>query len=308
MKKTLIIGLLTASISFVGCSQPTTPTASGTPAAAGTPVAVATNSPAAGETPAATETPQAEGGLPYEFPAHQPQVEKGQFAFVPMASSVEKLGKGGKKRVTDFRPREVVKAGEETTTILDREEFEAPNSLVVPIPKEATAANGDIVVGSPQYGSWEVAIVTDASDPSKPIVHMFKAVYGGAKPEGDKFLSQYESGKFRVVGTELDPGSHALYPEGDEKGYGLVIKSIDDSVLIETFGGDLAVFNKDEVTAIPVKPSLKKDDKVQAPFGKGMDPATVTKVDEKIGRVWVTFDGRESQGEKCFCFGQILPG
>jgi len=224
-----------------------------------------------------------------------------------MASSLEKLGKGGKKRVSDFRPREVVKVAEETTTIMDRQEFEAPNSLVVPIPREATAANGDIVVGSPQYGSWEVAIVTDASDPSKPIVHMFKPVYSG-EPEGDKFLSQYESGKFRVVKSDLDPGSHALYPDGDEKGYGLVIKSEADAVLLETFGGDLAVFQKDEVTPIPVKPGVKKGDKVQAPFAKGMDPATVTKVDEKIGRIWVTFDGRESQGEKCFCFGQILPG
>jgi hypothetical protein len=304
MKKTLIIGLLAASVSLVGCSQPAPPTASGTPSTQAT---TAASTPESTKTPTATESPQAAGGLPYEFPAHQPQVEKGQFAFVPMASSIEKLGGGGKKKVSDFRPREVVKVGEETTTIMDRKEFEAPNSLVVPIPKDATASNGDIVVGSPQYGSWEVAIVTDASNPSKPIVHMFKPVYSG-EPEGDKFLSQYESGKFRVVQSELDPGSHALYPDGDEKGYGLVIKSEADSVLVETFGGDLAVFQKDEVTPIPVKPGVKKDDKVQAPFAKGMDPATVTKVDEKTGRVWVTFDGREGQGEKCFCFGQVLPG
>ena len=47
---------------------------------------------------------------------------------------------------------------------------------------------------------------------------------------------------------------------------------------------------------------------MRAPFAKGMDPATVSKVDEKIGRIWVKFDGRESQGDKIFCFGEVLPG
>ena len=72
------------------------------------------------------------------------------------------------------------------------------------------------------------------------------------------------------------------------------------------FGGDLAAFDKSELTPIPIKPSLKEGDKVEAPFGKGMDPATVSKVDEKIGRVWVKFDGRENS-ESVFCLSQILP-
>ncbi len=303
MKKSLIIGLVVASVSLAGCQQKVQPSASGTPVSAGSAVPATPT-----VTPVASETPQAAGGFPLEFPAHQPEVEQGQFAFVPMASSLERLLDGSKKKVDDFRPREVVKAGPETTTIKDRDEFEAPNALVIPIPKSATAKNGDIILGSPEYGSWELAIVTDATDPSKPVVHMFKSVFGDEKPEGDKFLSQYESGKFLVLDSELAPGTHALYPDGSEQGYGLVLKKEQDAVILEKFGGELAVFKTSELIPIPVKPSIKKGDKVQAPFGKGMDPATVTKTDAKIGRVWVTFEGRESQGESCFSYSQILPG
>ena len=121
-------------------------------------------------------------------------------------------------------------------------------------------------------------------------------------------MGQLEAGKFRVVSGELDPGSRALYPDGEEKGYGLVIKTEGDRVLLEKFGGELAAFDKSEVTPLPGKPALKAGDKVQAPFAKGMDPATVARVDDKIGRVWVSFDGREAQGESCFCYTQILPG
>ena len=308
MKKKMIVGVVAASLLGFGCQPSSTPPAStSSPAAQAT--TAATTAPDATATPETTGTPEAaQGGLPYQFPSNPPAAEPGTFVFVPMASSLERLTSGSQKKADDFRPRELVKTGPETSTIKDREEYEAPNSLIFPCQPDAKVAVGDIVLGNPQYGSMEVAIVTDAADPTKPTVHFFKPVYGGAKPEGDQFAGQLEAGKFRVFSSELDPGSRALYPEGEEKGYGLVIKTEGDRVLLEKFGGELAAFDKSEVTPLPVKPGVKAGDKVQAPFGKGMDPATVTKVDEKIGRVSVTFDGRESQGESVFCFTQILPG
>lgn len=304
MNKRIIVGVVAASLLGFGCQQTTTP-----PASTSTPSAQATAAPA---TPDGTATPEGtpeatQSGLHYEFPSTPPSAEPGTFVFVPMASSLERLTSGSQKKADDFRPRELVKTGPETSTIKDREEYEAPNSLIFPCQPDAKVAVGDIVLGNPQYGSMEVAIVTDAADPTKPTVHFFKPVFGGAKPEGDKFVGQLEAGKFRVISSELDPGSRALYPEGEAKGYGLVIKTEGDRVLLEKFGGELAAFDKSEVTPLPVKPGVKEGDKVQAPFGKGMDPATVTKVDEKIGRVSVTFDGREGQGESVFCYTQILP-
>ncbi len=302
MNKRIIVGVVAASLLGFGCQQSSTP-----PTTTSTPTAQATTAEATA-TPDATATPEAvQGGLPYEFPTNPPSAEPGTFVFVPMAASLPHLMDGSKQRVTDFRPRELVKTGPETSTIKDGKEFEAPNSLVFPCEPNAQVAVGDIVLGNPQYSSWEVAIVTDATDPTKPTVHFFKSVFSGAKPEGDKFVGQLEAGKFRTIKNELDPGSRALYPDGDEMGYGQVVKAEGDRVLLEKFGGDLAAFDKSEVTPLPVKPTLKEGDKVKAPFGKGMDPGSVTKVDDKIGRVWVAFEGRESLGESCFCYTQILP-
>ena len=302
MNKRIIVGVVAASLLGFGCQPTSNPADTSTPAAQATTAATAT------ATPDATATPeQAQGGLPYEFPTTPPAAEPGTFVFVPMASSVERVMNGSEKRVTNFRPRELVKTGPETSTVKDGSEYEAPNSLVFPCQPDAKAAVGDIVLGYPQFGSWEVAIVTDAGDPTKPKVHFFKPVYSGSQPEGDKFEGQLEAGQFRILKDELDSGTRVLYPDGEEKGYGQVVKAEGDRVLLEKFGGDLAAFDKSEVTPIPVKPALKQGDKVQAPFGKGMDPATVAKVDDKIGRVWVTFDGRETQGESVFCYTQILP-
>lgn len=303
MKKYIATTFLAASLTLCGCSQQGQPASTSSPAPA---------TPVASETPQATATPtptpeEAKAGLPYDFQAAKPDAKPGQFVFVPMASSVESLMKGQKKRFSDMRPRELVKVGEETSTIKDREEFEAPNSLIITTEPDAKVSVGDVVLGQPQYSSMEIGIVTDAGDPAAPAVHFFKPVYSG-EPQGDKFNGKLEPGKFRVLDSELEPGTHALYPDGDEQGYGQVISVEGDKVLMTKFGGDLEVFNKADVTAIPTKPGVKEGDKVRAPFAKGMDPATVSKVDEKIGRIWVKFDGRESQGDKIFCFGEVLPG
>jgi hypothetical protein len=303
MKKTISIGLLAASLSLYGCQQPSeTPTTAETPASVK--VDGATSTPEA--SPEETSTPVAEAGLPLDFTAGQPNVEPGQFVFVPMASSVEKLTSGGAKRVSDIRPREMVKPGPESSVIKDREEFEVPNALIIPTQPDAKVENGDVVLGNPQYSSMEVAIVTDATDPTQPEVHFFKPVFGSDQPEGDKFSGKLEAGKFRVLENQFDPATMVLYPDGDEQGFGQVLNVEGDKVLLTKFGGDLAVFEKAQLTPVPVKPEVKQGDKVQAPFGKGMDPGTVVKVDEKIGRVWVEFDGREGT-QSVFSFGQILP-
>lgn len=306
MKKMLCTAILAASVTLCGCqNQPGAPAASGTPDSPATPAASTTTPEPDAAT--ATATPATEAGLPFDLKAKAPDAKPGQFVFVPMASSVEKLMNGTETRFSDMRPRELVKTGEETSTIKDREEYEVPNALIIPTDPEANVAVGDIVLANPQYSSWEVAMVTDAADPTAPTVHFFKPVYSGQSPEGDKFSGQLEAGKFKVLNEELEPGTRALYPDGEEQGYGQVIHVSGDQALVTKFGGDLAVFSTGELKPIPVKPNLKEGDQVMAPFAKGMDAATVTKVDDQIGRIWVTFEGRESQGPSVFCYGQVLP-
>ena len=247
------------------------------------------------------------GKLPFDFPATEPNVKPGDTVLTPMASKVSDAMAMGKPDVGSFRPNKVVKVGPENSTIDDHgREHEIPNSLIIPLSAEAKAKAGDIVLSYPEYGDMTVAIVTDASDPTKPQVHFFKKVFGDKQPEGDKFNGTLGPGTFRVLGDDLEAGVHVTYPGDKENGFGQVINVSGDKVLVEKFGGDLEVFDKTDLTAFPVKPSLKVGDKVEVPFGKGTDPATVTKIDEKIGRVWVEFEGRKDS-ESVFAYGEVLP-
>ena len=248
-----------------------------------------------------------EGKLPYDFPAMEVSAKPGDIVLCPSEKEINDMLKMGKKDPRSFRDRKLVKAGPETSTVDDEgKTWDVPNSLVISLPKDAKAKNGDIVLSFPKYGDMTRAMVTDASDPSKPKVHFFKPVYGSNKPEGDQFNQQLEPGTFRVIHDGVETGIMVLHPDGSDKGLGQVINVSGDKVLVSTFGGDVAVFDKSEVEPLPLHPKLKAGDKVQAPFAKGVNTATITKVDDKIGRVWLTFDNAGT-AEGCFTYGQIAP-
>lgn len=249
------------------------------------------------------ETAAAGGKLPFEFPAAQPAAKKGDKVLTPMPSKVTDMLAMGNTDVSDFRPRTMEEPGEETSVILDDDDpFEMPNALIISLPADAKPKAGDIVLTHTQYGPMVRAIVTD---PAGPTVHYFQKVFGSDAPEGEKFTGTLEPGSFRIMEGGLEPGAMVLHPKGDEKGLGQVINAQGDKVLVEQFGGDLAVFDASEVEVLPLKPELKEGDKVQAPFAAGVDPATVTKVDAKNGRVWVKW--KDSPGDGIFSYGEVLP-
>ncbi|MGE0491315.1 MAG: hypothetical protein AB7S38_19050 [Vulcanimicrobiota bacterium] len=248
-----------------------------------------------------------EGNLPYDFPAMEVAAKPGDLVFAPSDKEINDMLKMGKKNPRGFRDRKMVKPGPETSTVEDEgKSWEVPNSLVISLSKDAKAKKGDIVLSFPKYDDMTRGMVIDAADPTKPKVHFFKPVYGSNKPEGDQFNQPVEPGTFRVVHDGVETGVKVLHPDGSEKGLGQVINVSGDKVLVSTFGGDVAVFDKSDVEPLPLHPKLKAGDKVQAPFAKGVRPATITKVDDKIGRVWLTFENAGT-AEGCFSYGEILP-
>lgn len=254
-----------------------------------------------------TAEPTTAGGkLPFEFPASEVDAKAGQMVFTPMPSLVADMMAMGKKRPGDYRPRKLVKAGPETSTIEDNgKEVEIPNSLIVSIPADGKAKVGDIVLCTPKYGAMMRAMVTDAKDPTKPTVHFYKPIYGDKDPASADFSGQLEAGSFRPVPEGVNVGAIVSYDDGGKLKTGSVLKVAGGKVLVETFGGDVSVFEESALTVVPLKPSLKEGDKVTAPFGGATDIASVTKIDQKLGRVWVKFDNNPSTG--IFAFGEVIP-
>jgi hypothetical protein len=246
-----------------------------------------------------------EGKLPFDFPDTQLKAKEGDMVLTPAPSSVGDMMAMGEKNPGSFRPRKLVKVGEKSSIVDDGKEVEIPNSLIIALPADAKASAGDILLCYPKYGAMTCAIATDVSDPTKPKVHFFKRVFGDKSPEGDDFMGTLEPGTFLVLTEGIHSGTRVLHPNGSDEGYGQVVNVSGDSVLVSTFGGDLEVFQKSEVTAIPLKPGVKAGDKVLAPFAAGVDPGTVEKVNAKLGRVWVKFSGNPTTG--LFCFGEVVP-
>jgi hypothetical protein len=68
--------------------------------------------------------------------------------------------------------------------------------------------------------------------------------------------------------------------------------------------GKLAVHAKSACKPLPLVPAVKEGDRISAPFVGAFKDATVTKVDPKIGPVFLKFDGMP--GEKAIQFGDVI--
>jgi len=204
------------------------------------------------------------------------------------------------KRSYIFYYCEVVEGGVGTTKI-DHfgEEYELPNALVIPIPDDATAKVGDIVLTWWQSGSgMQRAIVTEASDPKQPTVSYLDLSWsmkdGKVKPFGKD--EKLKPGTFRVLKEgEWAPGMQLAFDVDGKKKIGHIISLTDDKVLIHGFAGSITTAKRSDCQLITLKPSFKPGDKVYGKSGENYDDRyTVDKYDKKSGRVWVTDNHKNS--------------
>ena len=174
-----------------------------------------------------------------------------------------------------FYKADFVKAGETKSTIKSiSEEYEIPNSLIIPFYKGAKAKKGDIVLTWWQGGSgMQRAIVVDDARPEEP-----KVCYLDLDFKGD--------------GT---PGANLVVNDGTEQKEGTLLNVAGDKFLYDGFAGKVKVAKKSDCQLVPVKQSLKAGDAVKAVWvGSWNADYSVVKVDEKVGRVWVKDkNGRE---------------
>ena len=177
-----------------------------------------------------------------------------------------------------------------------------PNSLLIDIPQGQTAAVGDIVLTWWQTGSgMQRGIVTDASDPTQPKVRYLDLDF-------DNPAEDSESGK-SIGATEyqLKPNSFVKLTDPWQEGQYIackndegkwknaqIVKVAGDKVLTIGFAGRITVYAKADCRPTVAKPAVKAGDMVWADFVGGWMECEVTKVDPKMGVVWVEQYGSES--------------
>lgn len=200
------------------------------------------------------------------------------------------------KQMMIYYDTNFVKAGEQMSTIRNfGDEYDIPNSLIIPFYKGAKAKKGDILLTWWQSGSgMQRAIVVDDKNPEEPIVHYLDLGYEG---DGSGMAERHDNeqlkpNSFIVLkdGTWM-PGMQIMVAEGTDQMVGTIINTTDDKVLYMGFS-TLHVARKVDCKLLPLKPSFSTGKEAKADFaGKYRTGYKVKKYNKKIGRVWVERDG-----------------
>ena len=192
-----------------------------------------------------------------------------------------------------------VKAGDTQSTIKHfSDEYDIPNSLIIPFYKGVTAKKGDIVLTWWQSGSgMQRAIVTDASNPAEPKVCYLDLTFKG---DGTGFSEKHENetlkpNSFLVLEDgKWMPGAEIVITEGTDEKLATIINCTDDKVLYSGFASHVGVAKKSDCRLLPLNPGVAAGQTVKANFvGKLRPDYKVKKVDAAKGRVCVERDGKE---------------
>lgn len=251
--------------------------------------------------------------FPFDFPAVDTTAKTGEHVLVPSYNWLVEAMEKPDQQTFIWYAQKMSKPGAERSEVqFMSDKKEVPNAYIVPIAPGAKAKNGDIVLTWWQTGSgMQRAIVTDASDPAQPVVRYLDLDYDNpAKSrDGKTTIGQMDEkikpDTFVVIKGEMEPGTGIAITDGANLKHGIVIKRTGDKVFAKLFAGKAGVFPKSSVKSIPLVPNVKAGDRIKALRFAGLEDATVSRVDAKIGRVFVKFDG--SNDEKAIAFGNVMP-
>ncbi len=238
------------------------------------------------------------GMTPFDFPKVDIQASKGDYVLIPGYKMWQNslADEDPTKETYIFYTGKMLNTGDVESEI----EFtfdgnqKMPNSMMIPIPAGQTAEVGDIVLTWWQTGSaMQRAIVTDASNPKEPVVRYLDLKYDNPSKDSEsgKSIGQTDyplkPNSFVKITDGWQAGNMIAAKDGDKMNSVQIIREAEGKVLTLGFAGKIKVYNKSDCTPVPIIPDLKKGDKVQAVFVGGFGEYEVSKVDKKIGRVFV---------------------
>lgn len=200
------------------------------------------------------------------------------------------------------------KANSELQFLSERKKV--PNAYIVAIPPGQKAKTGDIILTWWQTGSgMGRAIVIDDKEPATPVVRYLDIEYDNPAKSRDGVTTIGKMDEKIVPDSffklkDWDAGTTVAIADGANLKKGVVIRVAGDKVLVLEAVGKMKVYPKSACKPVPLVPDVKEGDRVKAPFVGVFKDATVSKVDAKIGRVFVKFDGQTD--EKAIPFGDIV--
>jgi len=247
-----------------------------------------------------------------DFPKVETTAKAGEYVIVPSYNWIQDAVTKGVDQVTFiWYVQKMAQPDKENSEIqFLSERKKVPNGYIVAVPPGQKAKNGDIILTWWQTGSgMQRAVVVDDKEPATPIVRYLDIDYDNPAKSRDNVTTIGKMDEKIVPDSffkikEWDPGTTVAIQDGANMKKGTVIRVAGDKVLVLERVGKLAVHPKSACKPVPLVPGVKEGDRVSAPFVGTFKDATVTKVDPKIGRVFLKFDGMPD--EKAIQFGDVI--
>lgn len=269
------------------------------------------NSTTTGNTPPALKP----GEIPFAgFPTVNTTAKASEFVLCPSYNWIQDAVTKGSDKVTFiFYSQKMVTPGdvESEVEFLSPGKKTVPNAYIIAIPAGQSVKNGDIVLTWWQSGSgMQRAIVTDASNPKEPVVRYLDLDYDNpAKSrDGKTTIGQMDEklkpDTFYKLTSMMEPGTAVAAKDGSSHKHVQVVRVAGGKVLTIGFAGKMKVYDRADCTAIPLVPGVNVGDTVKVPYVGSFTDATVTKVDSKIGRVFVTI--KSTNKEAAIAFGDVV--
>jgi hypothetical protein len=279
----------------------TTPTAS----------ASATATPGA-ETPRSALKP---GEIPFNgFPPVNTTALADEVVLAPSYNWIQDAATKGPDKVTFvWYNQKMVAPGEVESEVefLQPGKAKIPNAYIIPIPAAQTVKTGDIVLTWWQSGSgMNRAIVVESAEPMQPTVRYLDIAYDNPakSPDGKTTIGQMDEklkpNSFVRLTSPWEPGTTLAVNDGASRKPVQVIRVAGEKILTLSPAGSLKVYDKANVTPVPIRPNVQAGDKVKAPQYGAFADATVTRVDARNGRVFVKFGTNPE--EKAIAFGDVM--
>jgi hypothetical protein len=318
MKKLSVLFALCLIVSACSKTEENTNTAGNT-GAANTSTASANTANTTGNTSAATPTPSIDPNyqatFPFkDFPAVETTAKAGEVVLVPSYIWLQQANVNGTDKTTMIWYQQTMSAPDKEMSEVKfmSETRKVPNAYIVPIPAGATAKKGDIVLTWWQSGSgMNRAIVVDDATPTEPVVRYLDIAYDNPakSKDGTTGIGQMEEklkpNSFVKINNMMEPGTTVAVQDGAEMKKAQVIRVAGDKVFTSSANGRIAVYDKSRCTPLPIKSAAKAGETVKAVWASMfIREGTVTKVDPKIGRVFIKF-GTDKE-DKAVAFGDVM--
>jgi hypothetical protein len=231
------------------------------------------------------------GENPFGLPSRPLAAGLGDFVLAPSPATLEQAFEQGVEEQTFAYYGAVIdELGPLETRVrfLTHERRTLPNALLVPIRRGALASPGDVVLTSRASGSGLSRAIVVAGKPEAPRVRYLDPALRADTP-ALQLEDTLPRDTFHVVREPGEPGSSLACTSEAETQPVILLKRIDERLLVLGFAGRLRVFSESSCKRLPIAIELQVGQKVRFPLLSGFAQGSVQRLDAANGRVWVRF-------------------